>query len=221
MKYLFILFLFVSTLGNAQLTMEASNEIQSRYDVGSYSYHEEFKGHPGYGAPIILTADGGMAIFGDSEDSVGIHGLLAKLDKTGKEQWKRIIRPQFDNLESQSVVQDKAGNFYVFIISYDQTRYRGGSQRIVCMDKTGKILWDKTIGKYDVMNNPSFSYIRALSDGRIALRGHIVTEKPVEGKDPIYHYWEGWINYQGKLTQKTGAVLDWSKPEWKKLFKPE
>ena len=221
MKYSFVMLMLVRTIGYAQLAMEDTDALISAYKLGSYSYHEQFKGHKGYGAPIILTLDGGAAMFGDFGGEKGSHGLLVKVDKNRKEEWKRAIRPQFDEMESQSVIQDKNGNYFVFMISYDYKRYRGGCERIVCLDKKGTILWDKTIGKYELVNSPTFSYIRSLSDGRISLRGHMVTEKPAEGKDPQYHYWEGWINSQGKLTQKTGVVIDWANKEWEKKFKPD
>lgn len=54
------------------------------------------------------------------------------------------------------------------------------------------------------------------------MRGQVVIEKPVEGKDPQYPFWDGWLNTKGVLTQKkTGAVIDWSNKDWEKRFKPE
>ena len=46
-------------------------------------------------------------------------------------------------------------------------------------------------------------------------------DKPVQGKDPVYRYWEGWIDSKGVYTQKTGDVIDWAKKEWQKLYDPE
>jgi hypothetical protein len=43
----------------------------------------------------------------------------------------------------------------------------------------------------------------------------------VEGKDPVYRYWEGWLDSTGKLTQKANETIDWKKDEWQKKFKPE
>ena len=73
----------------------------------------------------------------------------------------------------------------------------------------------------ELVNNPIIAYIRSHEDGRVALRGHMVTQKPNQGEDPKYHYWEGWIDNKGKLTQKTGDVIDWANQDWEKLFKPE
>ncbi len=218
MKQLWVVLLLTSTVGYSQLTMQMANDSAvMRYHIGSYSYHEQFKGHPGYGAPLILTSDGGGAAFGDGDEGT----MLVKLSKTGKVQWKRIIKPKGDESESQSVVQDKFGNFYVFILVYDNTKGRAGCERAIFLSKTGAIIWDKFIGSCSLLNNPTVSYIHALSDGRVALRGQVVTEKPAEGKDPIYHFWEGWLNSKGTLTQKTGAVIDWSNKEWQKKFQPD
>ncbi len=82
-------------------------------------------------------------------------------------------------------------------------------------------MWDKFIGSCLLINNPVVSYIRSLADGRIYLRGHVVTKAPLEGKDPEYNFWEGWLNSAGVLTQKSGEVIDWKNPEWMKRFKPE
>ena len=213
MKYLFTIFLFTHSIAYGQLTLDTARKIISEYRLGYSTYFEPFVGKAGYGAPWILTNDGGAAAFGDN--------MLYKFDKTGKEQWKRTIKPQFDEMESQSVAQDTKGNLYVFMLSYDGKRYRGGSERVLCYDKNGKLLWDKTLGAYSMINNPIVSYIRPLQDGRIYMRGHIATEKPLEGKDPVYRYWEGWLDSTGKLTQKANEEIDWSKDEWQKKFKPE
>jgi hypothetical protein len=213
MKNLFIYFLLAASVGYSQLAADSAKKIIVKYHLGYSTYFEPFLGHTEYGAPVIATSDGGIAAFGDN--------TLYKLDKTGKEEWKRTVKAQFDEMESQSVAQDTKGNLYVFILSYDSKRYRGGSERVLCYDKKGKLLWDKTLGAYTLMNNPTASYIRSLKDGKIYLRGHVVTEKPAEGKDPAYHYWEGWLDSSGKLTQKAGDIIDWKKDDWQKKFKPE
>ncbi len=218
MKHLWIVLIFISSAGYCQLTVKmAQDSAVRKYHIGTYSYHEKFIGHNGYGAPLILTSDGGGAVFGDGDDGI----MLVKLDKTGKLQWKRTLPRKGDEIESQSVVQDKLGNYYVFMLIYDNSKYRGGCERVIFLNKSGNIVWDKFIGSCELLNNPTVSYIRALSDGRIAMRGHVVTEKPQEGKDPVYHYWEGWLVSKGTLTQKSGAVIDWSNKEWEKKFNPD
>jgi hypothetical protein len=213
MKSFFVILSLISTTAYAQLTIDSAMAVTQKYRLGYSTYFEPFLKKPGYGAPVILTNDGGAAAFGDNK--------VYKLDKKGKEQWTRDVKPQFDEMENQGVAQDKKGNLYVFTLSYDSKRYRGGSERVLCFDKAGKLLWDKTLGTYNVMNNPTISYIRQVDDGRIYMHGHVVKEKPVEGKDPVYRFWEGWIDSTGKLTQKAGDVIDWSKDEWQQKFKPE
>ena len=218
MKYLFLILLFLRTISYGQLTMSVANDSAViKYHIGSYSYHEQFRGHQGYGAPLILTADGGGAAFGDGD----LGTMLVKLDKQGKEMWKQIIKPKGNETESQSVVQDKNGNYYVFILVYDETKYRGGCERVVFLNKVGTITWDKFIGSCYLVNNPTVAYIRALNDGRIYLRGQVVTKAPPKGEDPKYHFWEGWLNSQGVLTQQVGEIIDWKNQDWQKKFKPE
>ena len=213
MKYLTVILFFLGLNAYGQLTMDTLTIIVADYRLGYSSYFEPFRGKERYGAPWILSVDGGGAGFGDN--------VLYKFDKKGKEVWQRTIKPQFDEMESQVVAQDTKGNLYVFMLSYDSKRYRGGSERVLCYNKQGKLLWDKTLGPYTLMNNPIVSYVRPLKDGRIYMRGHVVKEKPVEGKDPVYRYWEGWLDSLGKLTQKANEPIDWSKDEWQKKFKPE
>ncbi len=220
MKNLSFLFLLLPSFTFAQITREEAREAVQPYYIASYSYHEQFVGHDDYGAPLILTDDGGAAVYGDGEVDGIASGLLVKLDSAGKESWKVTIHKQFDEIESQSVVEDDKGNLYVFMLSYDNSRYRGGSERVVCFDKSGKLLWDKTLGKYTLTNNPTISYIRN-KDGKIYLRGHIVTEKAVDGKDPVYYFWEGWLDEKGNLTQKNGQVIKWEDQTWQDLYKPE
>jgi hypothetical protein len=209
---IFILLLF-SITSYGQLTMEVARDTIANYRLGFSTYFEPFLEKPGYGAPWILTSDGGAAAFGDN--------VLYKFDKSGKKAWSRTVKPQYEEMESQSVAQDTKGNLYVFMLSYNPNGYRGGAERVVCYDKTGKLLWDKTLSSYTLMNNPIVSYIQATSDGRIYMRGHVVKEKPLEGKDPVYRFWEGWFDSTGKLTQKAGEPIDWAKDEWQKKFKPE
>ena len=221
MKYLLLGFLFFGINGFGQLSLDSARAVAEDYQLGVYSYHEQFMGHDGYGAPLILTHDGGAAFFGDTEDESGTCGLMVCVNEKGDEIWKRTIRPEFSELESQSVLQDKGGNFYVFLLSYDYSRYRGGSERIICMDPAGEITWDRTVGNYSLVNSPTIAYIRLLDDGRIALRGHVVTDKPETGKDPAYRYWDGWINSSGELVQQAGDVIDWSDLAWQKRFSPD
>lgn len=217
MKYV-VFFSIISLNAFGQLTVERARDSTRKYHIAAYSYHEEFIGHKGYGAPVYLTGDGGAAVFGDGDEGP----MLVKLDKSGKQQWKKIIAPKGEELESQSVVQDTQGNYFIFQLIYDPTKYRGVCERALMMNKSGTVVWDKFIGTCQLINNPVVSYIKSLSDGRIALRGHVVKEKPPEGKDPTYYYWEGWLNSKGVLTQKTGPVIDWSKQEeWKSRLKPE
>src|SRR5436190_19124931 len=113
MKSLLILLVFTSTIVNAQLTLQAAyDSCVLKYRMGQYSYHEEFTGHRGYGAPLILTADGGAAAFGTGDEGP----MLVKLNKTGKVQWKKKITAKGDEMELQSVVEDKIGNFFVFVL---------------------------------------------------------------------------------------------------------
>ena len=156
-----------------------------------------WKTNKGESAPLILTADGGAAAFGDGDEGT----MLVKLAKNGKVAWKKIVKPKGDEVESQSVAQDKTGNYYVFQLVYDNTKYQGGCERVVLINKTGTAMWDKFIGSCLQVNNPTVSYIRSLADGRIYLRGHVVTKAPPEGKDPEYHFWESWLNSAGVLTQ--------------------
>ncbi len=219
MKPLIAAFCLVNVTSFAQVTLETANEkLVHKYHIGTYSYHADFIGHKTYGAPLIQTADGGAAAFGDGDEGI----MLAKLDKTGKEQFKKVIQGKGDESESQSVVEDKAGNFYVFILTYDHAKYRGGTERVLMFNRTGTLAWDKYLGSFELPDNPTVSYIRALADGRILLRGHIVKEKPEEGKDPVYRFWEAWLDKTGKVTQQVGETIDWTETaKWQSRLKPE
>jgi hypothetical protein len=218
MKRLLFLLCLISSNAIGQMTIEAAQDsLVRKYHIGASTYLEQFVGHRSYGAIVILTTDGGAAAFGDGDEGL----MLYKLDKTGKLQWKKKIARKGTELEPQCVVQDSKGNFYTFTLVYGLSGYRGGCERVVFINKTGVVGWDKQIGTCLLMNNPTVSYTRMLDDGRVAIRGHVVTEKPAEGKDPSYHYWEGWIGSTGALTQKVGDVIDWKDEKWKKLFAPE
>lgn len=48
---------------------------------------------------------------------------------------------------------------------------------MVCYDKTGKLVFDKLIGKPAALNNPIVSYVKPTTEGKIYMRGHIAKEK--------------------------------------------
>jgi len=218
MNRLLIILFLTSSNAFGQITIEAAQDsLVRKYHIGASTYLEQFVGHPGYGAIVILTTDGGAAAFGDGDEGL----MLYKLDKTGKLQWKRKVPRKGTELEPQCVVQDNKGNFYSFSLVYGLTGYRGGCERVVFVNKAGVIGWDKQIGSCLLVNSPTVSYTRTLQDGRVAIRGHVANQKPAEGKDPAYHYWEAWIGSTGVLAQKVGDVIDWKNEDWKKLFAPE
>jgi hypothetical protein len=212
MKKLIAFLVMISSSGLAQLTMDSLAKITQPLRLGYSSYFSDFAGKAGYGGPYVLTKDGGGAAFGDN--------VLYKFDKAGKQTWKRAIKDRYEEMETQVCAEDGKGNVYCFMLEYNRKVYRGGNERLVCYDKTGKLLWDKTIGKAAALNNPIVSYVKPGDDGKIYMRGHVAFEKKANG-DPKYLYWEGWIDALGKLTQKTGEEIDWAKGEWQKKFKPE
>jgi hypothetical protein len=207
--FLFSLFAFTMS---AQLTMDSLTKIVQPLHLGYSTYFEPFKGKIGYAGPWVLTRDGGGAAFGDN--------VVYKFTGEGKEEWKKTVKPMFKEMETQVVAEDTKGNLFAMMLVYNSAVYRGGVERIVCYDKKGKLLWDKVIGKYASLNNPTISYAKPLDDGRIYMRGHIAKEKKANG-DPKYLFWEGWIDVLGKLTQAEGEEIDWAKGEWQKKFKPE
>ena len=209
---MFVLLTALGYTATAQLTMDSLKKIVQPLYLGYSTYFSEFAGKPGYGGPYFLTKDGGGAAFGDN--------VLYKFDKKGKQTWKRVIKDRYQEMETQVAAEDSKGNLYCFMLEYNRQVYRGGNERIVCYDKTGKLLFDKTIGKAAALNNPIVSYVKPTEDGRIYMRGHMAKEKKPNG-DPKYLFWEGWMDATGKLTQTTGEEIDWSKPEWQKKFKPE
>jgi hypothetical protein len=217
MKYTIFVLLFVNIEAYGQLTFKQAQDSLLKFHLGVSTYFGDFEGHELYGSGINLTKDGGAAGFGDGDNGLE----LIKLDKTGKVQWRKSIKKQFDETEAQCVAQDNLGNFYLFMLHYNTKVYRGGSERLVCFSNKGVLLWEKMLGNFSSLNNPIVSYVRTLDDGRIEMRGHIAIEKALPGKDPVYHYWQGWYNSKGILTTKTGDVIDWKNPEWKSKFKPE
>jgi hypothetical protein len=217
MKNSILLFALINVNAYGQLTYTQAQDSLRKYHLGVSTYFDGFSGHPSYGAGINLTKDGGAAGFGDGDNGLE----LIKLDKTGKTQWRKSIKKQFQETEAQCVALDSLGNFYVFMLNYNPNGYRGGSERVVCFSNKGVLLWDKMLGAYTLMNNPIVSYVRTRDAGRIEMRGHVVKQKPLDGKDPVYSYWQGWYNSKGILTTKTGDAIDWKKPEWQNKFKPE
>jgi hypothetical protein len=217
MRSILIILLFISVSSYGQITIERAQDSLRKYHLGTSTYFEGFMGHPGYGAQVILTIEGGAAGFGDGDNGTE----LIKLDKSGKVEWRKKIKKQFEETEPQCVIQDNTGNFYVFILNYNPAGYRGGCERVICYNKIGTLLWDKSIGTYTLLNRPTVSYVRTVKEGGIEMRGHVVKEKPAEGKDPNYRYWQGWFTSKGILTEKTGEIIDWSNPELQKKFKPE
>jgi len=130
MKNTFILILFISANTFGQVTYRQAQDSLQKYHLGMSTYFDVFNDKPGYGAGINLTKDGGAAAFGDGDNGMEI----IKLDKTGKVQWRKPLKKQFEEVEPQCVAQDTLGNFYVFMLNYNPQGYRGGSERVVCFN---------------------------------------------------------------------------------------
>lgn len=218
MRVLLTILLFAITSPTfAQFTIEGAKEAARNYSYMSYSYHDQFIGHEGYGAPLIFTDDEGLAFFGK-----GYYGLvhLVKLDALGNHAWEYDIKPKHDEIETQSVLQDRDGNYYAFMLSYNRSKYRGGAERVISLTRGGSLRWEIMLGGYSAEGSPHCSYIKLLEDGRIELRGHV--GKIIEqGKDPEYYFWTGWLNSDGELTQEIGPEIDWSSSAWKEFTKVE
>lgn len=219
MKTLPFVLLLVSSVAFGQMTIEQARELAQKNHALSYSYHQKFEGHKGYGAPIIITNDGGVAFF--TSGVAGSDVEITKLDETGNVLWQAPVKRKHNEMEVQSVVEGTDGDIYAFILSYNYDVYRGGSERVVHVDKNGKILWDIILGDYGLVNSPHCSWIHLNKDGKLELRGHIVPKAKEEGKDPVYHYWTGWLNDKGELEQKVGDVINWSDPAAKKFTEVE
>ena len=216
MKLITIFFLLTATIGFSQISIKDAKIMAKNYNMISYNYHQPFEGHKNYAAPIIVTNNNGVLFFGNTKENGS--PVLMHLNSIGEIEWSTPINKKFDEMEVQSVVQDLDGYFYAFVLSYNYKVYRGASERVIKLDSTGNVKWDIILGDYGLINSPHCSYIKLHDDGRLSLRGHIVTDKAEEGKDPKYNSWQGWLNAKGELIQKIGGVIDWSNAEWKKFL---
>src|SRR5262245_28499830 len=107
--FLTLMFMGALSAGRAQMTMDAAKAASLELHMSEYSYHAQFMGHTGYGASLILTADGGAAAFGTGDEG----NMLLKWTKDAKIQWKRMIVAKGDEMELQSVVETSTGNYLV------------------------------------------------------------------------------------------------------------
>jgi len=142
MKNTVFLFVLISASTYGQLTLRQAQDSLQHYHLGVSTYFSDFLGHAAYGAGVNLTKDGGAVGFGDGDNGLE----LIKLDKTGKTQWRKSIKKQFEETEAQCVALDSLGNFYVFMLNYNPAGYRGGSERVVCFSSKGVQLCDKMLG---------------------------------------------------------------------------
>ena len=91
----------------------------------------------------------------------------------------------------------------------------------MCVSPSGELNWDKLIGTFTLVDRPTFSYIHSDANGKIELRGHIVKEKPAEGKDPDYYYWSAWLDSKGSIEEQTGKLIDWANDNWQQWYQAE
>ena len=221
MRHIFTVFLFCSFNSIAQLTDEKAAELSRNYEVYAYSYFQGFEGKSGYASSVVLTRDGGCAFLGDWYEENDHGPLLIKLDAEGKEQWKIKLKGGYEESESQGIVEDAAGNIFAFALVYSSSGYRGGCERVMCVSPSGELNWDKLIGTFTLVDRPTFSYIHSDANGKIELRGHIVKEKPAEGKDPDYYYWSAWLDSKGSIEEQTGKLIDWANDNWQQWYQAE
>src|SRR5438132_13758938 len=71
MSRIAIILFLVSPTVFGQLTIDAAKDsLVTKYHIGASTYLDQFVGHPGYGAIVILTNDGGAAAFGDGDEGL-------------------------------------------------------------------------------------------------------------------------------------------------------
>lgn len=88
MKILTATLLLISPIAYGQLSLETARQnTVTKYHIGASTYFDAFVGHAGYGALVILTADGGAACFGDGDEGT----MLVKLDRNGAEKLKKKV----------------------------------------------------------------------------------------------------------------------------------
>src|SRR6187431_574889 len=102
MKNIIFVLVFISASTYGQLTLRQAQDSLQKYHLGVSTYFNDFLDHPGYGAGVNLTKDGGAVGFGDGDNGLE----LIKLDKTGKTQWRKGLKKQFEEIEPQCVALD-------------------------------------------------------------------------------------------------------------------
>jgi len=202
-----------------QLNLLEAKKVAEEFKYVSYRYLEEFEGHEGYAAPIIISTDGGALFFTRPND--GNQYDLVKINKEGKKEWSIELKAKFDDMESQGIVENSKGNYYAFLLSYNQSRYRGGAERVIYLSRNGEIIWEQLLGDYTLENNPTCSWIRIHSDDQLEMRGHIVTDPELKDRNPEYRFWKGWLNPLGERSDEIGTVIDWSDPVTQTFFEVE
>lgn len=214
---LIILLLFISTNSFAQLSISDAKIAGEKFNIHNYTYHQKFEGHKEYAAPVYLTKDSGAIFYGDTNSIIKIY----KLDKESTLEWKVPVVLKYDEIETQSVIQDKDSNYYAFVLVFNRDKIKGSTQRVIHFDKNGDIIWDKMLADFTKKNNPHCSYIRLLDNNKLELRGHIVLDSELENKEFDYHYWRGWLDNKGNLQHEVTEVIKWSSDKWKAFLNIE
>ena len=218
MKYCIFILVLITTQAFGQISLDDAKKLAAEHQFTTYRYHQKFEGHAEYSAPIVIS-DETIVFF--SKDKQTKEYALKKIKSDGELIWKFPVKQNYDELESQSLLITEEGMIFAFLLSYNYDVYRGGTERVILLDSEGSVVWDKLIGEFGLVNSPTFSWIRINEDGKVEMRGHIVTEFVEEDERPVYHYWRGWLDSEGNLNQEIGDALDWSDPATKALFEVE
>ncbi len=198
---LLLLFSCLPLMVLAQVELDHVKAYCKKENIHLYKYHGVFDSDSSKASPIFQVSNG-FYLVGDIQSmdkrtgGTGkriTHTVILFIDNAGKENWRLIVPPHFDHLETMSVLLNSRKELFVFIKEYGPER-TPGLTRIMKLNEHGDILGNTFLGETFHLKAPHPSEITLLEDGlKMKITGHIYpTLASVESSSE--HHWTAVFN---------------------------
>lgn len=191
----------------AQLTTDDGLNWAKENGISIQENTADYVGKKGFAAPVILTRDGGLAVVGDYMEGNSKGVKVVFLNDKKEVMWAHFFGSKNDNLEAQSIIEDRTGYFYIFMEAHSKKEDTDTRERVIKIDALGNVDWDYALERKEDHYHRHCIYVKLHEDGKhIVLNGTVQPDK-VAIENNEHYSWKARLDGHGKLVQEIGGML--------------
>jgi len=190
-----------------QLTLEDGKLWAKENNIELNEFGSTYIGKADFGAPVIITRDGGLAILGNYAEGETNGVKLVFLNEKKEVMWSHFFGSKNDNLDAQIIIEDRTGFFYVFMEAKDKKTPSDMRERVVKINGLGDVDWDYALERKEDNYHRRCTYVKLHEDGKHLLLFGTVQPDKVAIDNNEHYSWKAKLDGHGKLIQEIGAIL--------------